>query len=139
MTEIPELTQKDLDRAIRILSSLKPAGSALFQKPLDAAREAIEIQTAVSDNQNRLVDLHHRVEALKVWGNVRLKQFEDLRASGVEVRFFSVPQKQADNIQAECADFLMSQSRPINARSIAEMVDMKPAFWGEIFPLPDDE
>jgi V/A-type H+-transporting ATPase subunit I len=94
----------DLDRAIQILSSVKPAGSALFQKPMDAAREAIEIQSAVSDHQNRLVGLHHRMEALKVWGNVRLKQFEDLRASGVEVRFFSLPQKQADQIQAECAE-----------------------------------
>ncbi len=93
----------DLDRAIQILSSVKPAGRVPFQKPLDAAREAIEIQSAISDHQNRLVDLHHRMEALKVWGNVRLKQFEDLRASGVEVRFFSLPPKQADRIQAECA------------------------------------
>ena len=48
--------------------------------------------------------MHHRIEALKVWGNVRLKQLEVLRENGVEVRFFSVPQKQADNIQAECAE-----------------------------------
>ena len=94
----------DLDRAIQILSSVKPAGRAPFQKPLDAAREAIEIRSAISDNKDRLADLHHRMEALKVWGNVRLKQFEDLRESGVEVRFFSVPQKQANRIQAECAE-----------------------------------
>jgi V/A-type H+-transporting ATPase subunit I len=94
----------DLDRAILTLSSVKPAGSALFQEPLDAAREVIEIQAAVSDNQNRLVDMHRRMEALKVWGNVSLKQFEDLRASGFEVRFFSLPQKQANRIKAECAE-----------------------------------
>lgn len=94
----------DLDRAIHILSSVKPARRASFQKPLDAAHEAIEIQSAISDNQNRLVDLHHRMEALKVWGNVRLKQLEVLRESGVEVRVFSVPQKQAERIQAECAE-----------------------------------
>jgi V/A-type H+-transporting ATPase subunit I len=94
----------DLDRAIQILSSVKPADSAPIQEPLDAAREAIAIQSSISDNQNRLVELHHRMEALKVWGNVRLKQFEDLRASGVEVRFFSLPQKQADRILAECVE-----------------------------------
>jgi V/A-type H+-transporting ATPase subunit I len=94
----------DLDRAIQILSSVGPAGRAPFQKPLDAARQAIEIHSAISDNQNRLVDLHYKMEALKVWGNVRLKQFEDLRERGVEVRFFSLPQKQADRLQAECAE-----------------------------------
>ena len=96
----------DLDRAIQILSSVKPAGRAPFQEPLDAAREAIEIQAAISNNQNRLVDLHHRMEALKGWGNIRLKQFEDFRESGVEVRFFSLPPKQADRIQAECAEIV---------------------------------
>ena len=94
----------DLDLAIQILSSVRPAEKAPFLKPLDAAREAIEIQSAIFDNQNRLVELHHRMEALKVWGNVRRKQFEDLRESGVEIRFFSLPQKQAGRIQAECAE-----------------------------------
>ncbi|MEX1328092.1 MAG: hypothetical protein AB1Z29_14900 [Desulfobacterales bacterium] len=94
----------DLERAIQILSSVKPAESAPCQEPLDAAHEAIEIQSTVIDNQKRLVDLHHRMEALMVWGNVRRKQFENLRESGVEVRFFSLPQKQADRIQAECAE-----------------------------------
>ena len=100
----------DLDRAIQILASVRPAGSVPFQKPLDAAREAIKIQSAISDHQNRLVDLQHRMEAMKVWGNVRLKQFEDLRESGVEVRFFSLPQKQADRIQAECAQVVAGLS-----------------------------
>lgn len=94
----------DLDRAIQILSHVKPVERAPFQKPLDAAREAIEIQSTISGSQDRLADLHHRMEEMKVWGDVKLKQFEDLRESGVEVRFFSVPQKQADKIQAECAE-----------------------------------
>jgi V/A-type H+-transporting ATPase subunit I len=94
----------DFDRAIQILSSVRPEKSAPFQEPRDAAREAIEIQSAISDNQGRLVDLHHRMEALKVWGNVRLRQFEDFRESGLEVRFFSLPQKRADRVQAECAE-----------------------------------
>jgi V/A-type H+-transporting ATPase subunit I len=94
----------DIDRAIQILSSVRPAERTPFLEPLNAARAAIDIQSAVTDNQNRLVELHHRMEALKIWGNVRLKQFEDLRESGVEIRFFSLPQKQAGRIQTECAE-----------------------------------
>ena len=94
----------DLDRAIQILSPVEPAGQAPPQKPIDAARDAIQIQASIKDNRDRLVDLHHRMEALAVWGNVKLSQFEDLRESGVEVRFFLVPQEQVDGIQAECSE-----------------------------------
>lgn len=96
----------DLDRAIHILSSVEPAHSAPFREPLDAAREAIAIQSAILDNQNRLVDLHHTMEAQKIWGDIRLKQFEDLRKSGVEICFFSMTQKEADRIQAECGQIV---------------------------------
>jgi len=37
----------DLDRALQILSPVKPAGRAVPQKPLDAAREVNEIQASI--------------------------------------------------------------------------------------------
>ena len=96
----------DLERAIQILSPIAPAQGAPFQEPLAAAREAIAIQSAIVDNQNRLVDLTHRLAVLEVWGNVRLTQLEELRQQGIDVRFFSVPQKRAGQIRAECAEIV---------------------------------
>jgi V/A-type H+-transporting ATPase subunit I len=93
----------DLDEAIQILSSVKPAAHVSFQKPLDAARETIAIQSAIQNKQHCRVDLHRKLEALNIWGNVRFSQFDDLRMHGVDVRFFELPQKHADRIQAECA------------------------------------
>jgi hypothetical protein len=97
----------DFDGPYRFYPPSSLQRSAPFQEPLDAAREAIEIQSAIQNNQNRLVDLHHRMEALNrsgaMSGSSNSKIF---RMSGVDVRFFSLPQKQADRIQAECAEIV---------------------------------
>ncbi len=115
----------DLDRAIRILSPIKPAARVHCQSPLDTARRAIAIQSDVCDHQDRLVNLHHRLEALKVWGNVRLRQLEDLRENGVEVRFFAVPQKQVDRIRAECVQVV---ARMTAARLLVAVIDRSGRF-----------
>lgn len=94
----------DLDRAVDILAPVDPADSAPKLNPMDAAREAIKIQRALVENQDRLVDLHQMAEKTAIWGDVRLRQFEQIREAGVEIRFFSVPQKKADLVQAECLE-----------------------------------
>ena len=96
----------DLDRAIQILAPFEPAWRTPSQKPFDAARETIEIRMTIKDLQDRLADLHRGIEALAVWGNVRISEIEGLRESGLEVRFFSVPQGDIDKIRAECAEIV---------------------------------
>lgn len=96
----------DICLAMQILSAIKPSGSPLSQAPVDAAREAIELRKAIIENQRRLLELHQRINKLEVWGNVRIRQLEDLRKSGVEIRFFMIPQHQAHRIRAECAEIV---------------------------------
>lgn len=96
----------EISLALQILSAIKPSGSRLSQVPADAAREAIELRKAILENQRRLLELHQRIRELEVWGNVRLRQLENLRKSGVEIRFFIIPQQQAHRIRAECAEIL---------------------------------
>jgi V/A-type H+-transporting ATPase subunit I len=100
----------DLDRAIQILSSVKPSRNAPSQSALETAREAIAVQTSIKDNQDRLKDLYARMRDLAIWGDVRLMQFEYLRENGIEVRFYVVPREEVDDIEAECCEMLSSSS-----------------------------
>jgi vacuolar-type H+-ATPase subunit I/STV1 len=85
----------DIERALEILSPVKPSRKTSAQKPIDAALEAIEIQASIIKNQNRRNELHQRIQELKIWGGVKLSQFEALRESGIEVRFYLVSQAEA--------------------------------------------
>jgi len=102
----PETLQAiaNLDRAINILAPLEPAGITPGLKPMDAAREAIEIQSAIVENRDRLVNLHKMAEKMSIWGDVRTTQFEQIREAGIEIRFFSIPQSHAGRIEAECLE-----------------------------------
>jgi len=119
----------DLDRAIRILSPFGPSKKIASKRPLDAAHETIEIQKTIKNGQNRLADLHRRLEASAIWGNVRLDQLEDLRESGVEVRFFSVPREDVEKIRAECAEVLSTLP---GKRALMAVIDR-----GEQFEMPE--
>lgn len=130
----------DINRAIQILSPVEPAGKLSTRKPLDAAREAIEIQASITGNRNRLTELHRKIEDLKLWGNVSLGQFEALRESGIEVRFYLVPQNQADNVRAECSEILSSLP---GKRVLMAVVDRSGQFTmpegSEPLPLPSQD
>lgn len=96
----------DLEQAVIILSSVRPEGNEPSLKPLEAARETLDIHRASTEKQFRLKDLYRREEELKIWGDVRLGQFEDLRQGGAEVRFFNLPREQAGAIQADCMEIV---------------------------------
>jgi len=95
-----------LSIAIHILSPVKSSNDIPPSKPLDAAREAIELQKSIIDNKHRLIDLHQKIKELEIWGNVRRSQFEALRETGLDVRFFMVPQLQANTVRGDCAEIL---------------------------------
>ncbi|MBM9604173.1 V-type ATP synthase subunit I [Desulfopila inferna] len=96
----------DLSLAVQILSSFKPSGAAFFQNPVAAAREAIGLHRSISENRHRLLELHQRIRELEIWGNVSLSQLADLLNNGVEVEFYTLSRKKADNIRAECVEIL---------------------------------
>lgn len=98
------------DHALQILQAVKPAGSAPDMSPLHAAREAISIQKTIADEKDRLNVLHRTAEQLAAWGNVELRQLEQLRSEGIEISFFTVAQKDLPGLQAECIETLSDQS-----------------------------
>ena len=127
----------EIDRALEILRSITPAGRTPSKKFIDIAREAIEIQATIIDNQDRLNDLRRGIEDLSLWGDVRLCQFEALLASGVDVRFFLVSRTHVDNVRAECCEIICALPRK---RVLMAVVDRTGQFMmpegSEPVPLP---
>jgi V/A-type H+-transporting ATPase subunit I len=95
-----------LERARQILSNVVPAGPAPDVPPLEAAEEVLRLQRESAEARSRLSSLYRQLHQLSVWGDVRLTQFEELRELGVEAQFFSVPNEELGEIQAELVHFL---------------------------------
>ena len=93
-----------LRHALQILQPIKPSGGTPDLLALDAAREALSIYKAIADEEDRLNTLHRKADQLALWGNVELGQLERLRSVGVEIKFFSVAQKDLSELEAECAE-----------------------------------
>jgi len=68
-----------IGRALQVLQGIKPSGNIPEISPLDTAREALSIQKAIADQEDRLNTLHRKASQLTLWGNVELKQLEQLR------------------------------------------------------------
>ncbi len=93
-----------LGHALQILQQVKPSGEVGDLSPLHAAREALSIHKSVADEEDQLNSLHRKADQLSLWGNVELEQLERLRSAGIEIQFFSVPQKDLPELQAECVE-----------------------------------
>ncbi|UCE49519.1 MAG: hypothetical protein JSW47_05120 [Phycisphaerales bacterium] len=93
-----------LGHAQQILQGLKPAGDTPNVCPLEAAREAISIHKTIADEKDRLNTLYRTADQLEMWGNTELKQLEELRSAGIEVKFYSVAQKDLLGLEAECIE-----------------------------------
>jgi V/A-type H+-transporting ATPase subunit I len=91
-----------LDSATRALSGIEPAGEAPDEGVCEAAKEALRIGRQSAERAARLAALHREIERLEMWGDVRLEQFEELRAAGVDMRLFSLTREDAARIEAEC-------------------------------------
>ena len=93
-------------RALQVLSQVEPSGPAPDIGPLDAASEVIRIERESAENNARLAALHRQIVQLQLWGNVSLEQFQQLRDSGVNVTFVSLPAHQFEQIQADCSEIV---------------------------------
>ena len=93
-----------LGRAVQVLREVIPAGEPPALGPVEAAAEVLRIQHDSVERNHRLASLHQQWAQTALWGDVRLKQFADLRKAGLEVRFSAVPRRQVGEIQAECVE-----------------------------------
>lgn len=93
-----------LGHARQILQGLKPAAHTPNVCPLEAAREAISIHKEIAEEKDRLNTLYRAADQLQLWGNTELKQLEELRSAGIDIKFFSVPHKYLAGLEAECIE-----------------------------------
>ncbi len=93
---------RQLQRASQLLSTIEPAGVNEDISPVDAAADACRIQRESIELRNRLSTLAHKIDQLEMWGEARLEQFEQIRQSGVDMRFYRVDADQLGDIDAEC-------------------------------------
>lgn len=90
-----------LGRAIQLLEPIKPAGAAPTESAAEVAAEVLHIHRSSAERRTRLEALHRQAEQQALWGDVRLEQFAELHAAGVEPRFYIVPAKLAGEVRAE--------------------------------------
>jgi V/A-type H+-transporting ATPase subunit I len=89
-------------RALQILANTRAAGEPLALSPAAAADEVLRIQRESIERSHRLSSLYHQLEQLALWGDLRLSQLADLRAAGIEPKFFAVPRDKVGEIRADC-------------------------------------
>lgn len=126
-----------LDRAIEVLAGIKSSGKTLHRKPMDAAQEAIAIQETITENQDRLAELHRMAAEISVWGDMRLRQLSQLRDAGIKIQLFSVPFNHSGLIRAECVEVVAEQ---LGKRMLVVVIDrngqFKPPEWAEPVGFP---
>ena len=109
-----------MDRAIQVLSEAEPGREAPDVSPDEAAAEVLRIQQAAAEGRSHLNTLYRQLEQLADWGEVRLEQLAQLKQSGVEIRFYAVPEDQLGEIQGECVEVI----RPLpDRRALVAIVD----------------
>ncbi|OHB73329.1 MAG: hypothetical protein A2Z25_00285 [Planctomycetes bacterium RBG_16_55_9] len=95
-----------LGHALQILQQIEPSGGTPDLSSLHAAREALSIHKVIADEEDRLNSLYRKADQLSPWGNLEIKQLEQLRSTGIEIRFFSVAQKDLAALEAECIEIV---------------------------------
>jgi len=88
-------------RALQILAAHHPHGDAPHMPADKAVEEALRIHRQTSERQNRLGLLHRRILELKMWGDVRLEQFQALRQAGLNVTVISVEAKDLADVRGD--------------------------------------
>ena len=91
-----------LQRAHQVLYGIKPQGNRLDLPAVEVAREVLNVERHTVENGNRLALLHHELDQLELWGNVRLQQIEGLRQAGIEVGFYAVADHDVASVRADC-------------------------------------
>lgn len=98
-----------LRRALHELYGIVPIGDRPELDAVDAAQEVLDVERHIVEDGNRLALLHHELEQLDLWGDVRLQQIDDLRKAGVDVRFYVIDAYDYAKFRAECVAEVGSQ------------------------------
>ena len=93
-----------LGHARQILQGLQPSAHTPHVCPLEAAREAISIHKEIAEEKDRLNTLYRAADQLGLWGNTELRQLEELRSAGIDIKFLSVAHKDLAGLEAECIE-----------------------------------
>ncbi|HCO94199.1 MAG TPA: hypothetical protein DIU00_09645 [Phycisphaerales bacterium] len=93
-----------ISRGLQVLQGIEPSGDTPEISPLDTAKEALSIQKAIANEKDHLNTLHRKASQLTLWGNLELRQLEQLRSTGIDIKFFSIAQKDLAEIEAECVE-----------------------------------
>jgi V/A-type H+-transporting ATPase subunit I len=91
-----------LQRAQQVLYGIEPQGDRPELPAVEAARDVLNVERHLVEQGNRLALLHHELEQLDLWGNVRLQQIEALRQAGIEVEFYAVEARAFPSVRADC-------------------------------------
>jgi V/A-type H+/Na+-transporting ATPase subunit I len=91
-----------LQRAQQVLYGIDPQGDRPELPAVEAAREVLNVERHLVEHGNRLALLHHELEQLDLWGNVRLQQIEALRQAGIELGFYAVEAHTFSSVRADC-------------------------------------
>lgn len=113
---------RETERVLQVLREQKPAGSTPNIPAEDAVQEVLDIQRRTAERRNRLSNLGRQLEHIKLWGDVRIEQFEQLRKAGVDVRFFSVPDDVVQYLTAECVEVVGALA---GKRSLVALVERR--------------
>ena len=89
--EQTEVNADVLGRAIQILEAIEtPSEASVGLEPVEVAEKVLSIHHTNAERANNLAGLHRQIQQLAIWGDVTLKDFEDLKQAGVEPKFYSV-------------------------------------------------
>lgn len=93
-----------IGRGMQLLHGIEPSGNTPDLSPLEGAKEALSIQKKIADMEDHLNALHRKASQITLWGNVELKQLARLRSTGIDIKFFSIAQKDLAELKAECVE-----------------------------------
>ncbi len=68
----------------------------------DVVDEVLLIQQQEVERASRLQSLHRLLEQQKIWGDVKVADIMQLRDSGLKIEFYTIPQEQVEQIEADC-------------------------------------
>lgn len=135
----PEILQalEELDRALNILAPLRSDEEGAVEVPGDAVKETLRLWSAVTEWKARLEDLERQVRELALWGDVTLKQLEDLGEAGIELRFFRIPRGFLKEVRVDCLHVAASLEKQQILVAVIDRLDRwTPPPWAEPVDFP---
>jgi V/A-type H+/Na+-transporting ATPase subunit I len=101
--------QKDLvngTNALSIISGVAAAGAELDVSPAEAVEQILKVSGDIKDLRSRINTIKIQLKEQEIWGDLETRKIEELCSSGLQVRFYKVPRKLVDQIEADLVEVL---------------------------------